>query len=455
MNLTRSLYSLAMWLAQPVLRAKLRRRAVAEPAYAQHLPERFGFYESTSAHQRDMQGYVWIHAVSLGETRAAAILLAQLRPLLPGMRLLLTHGTATGRAEGAKLLQPGDVQAWLPWDTRSATAQFFKHFQPRIGMVMETEVWPNLCATASSAGVPMVLANARLNDKSLRAAQRIAWLARPAYASFAQVWAQTDADAQRLKLVGAINVSVQGNVKFDATPNDAQVQLGRAWRTELQRPVVMLASSREGEESLFLEQIKAVVQAVTAQQAINFVANASQLNVQWLIVPRHPQRFDAVATLITQAGFTVSRRSQWPTHADAATLPVSLPAPLPADVWLGDSLGEMALYYGLADCALLGGSFAPLGGQNLIEAIAAGCPVVMGPHTFNFADAASTAQDQGAAKRVHDMHRGLEAAVHLTAHATQLLAMQRAGNHWLAASRGAAQRMARMSVAALRTSGSP
>ena len=429
----RSLYSLAMWLAQPFLRAKLHRRAVAEPAYAQHMPERFGQYAAASA----QTGCVWIHAVSLGETRAAAILVAQLRALLPGMQLLLTHGTATGRAEGAQLLQTGDVQAWLPWDTRSATAHFFKHFQPRIGIVMETEVWPNLCAAASSASVPMVLANARLNDKSMRAAQRIAWLARPAYASFAQVWAQTEADAQRLKTVGAHNVSVQGNVKFDATPNDAQVQLGRAWRTELQRPVVMLASSREGEEILFLEQIKAVVLAFNAQIAINSVANISQLNVQWLIVPRHPQRFDAVATLITQAGFTVSRRSQWPANADAATLP----APLPADVWLGDSLGEMALYYGLADCALLGGSFAPLGGQNLIEAIAAGCPVVMGPHTFNFADAASTAQDQGAAKRVTDMAHGVSSAVALATQTAPLDVMRVAGEQWLSASRGAAQRM--------------
>jgi 3-deoxy-D-manno-octulosonic-acid transferase len=435
MNFTRSLYSLAMWLAQPVLRAKLRRRAVAEPAYAQHLPERFGQYESTNA----QAGYVWIHAVSLGETRAAAILLAQLRPLLPGMRLLLTHGTATGRAEGAKLLQPGDVQAWLPWDTRSATTKFFQHFQPRIGIVMETEVWPNLCAAAAQAGVPMVLANARLNDKSQRAAQRISWLARPAYASFAQVWAQTDADAQRLKTVGARNVSVQGNVKFDAAPNTAQVQQGRAWRAALQRPVVMLASSREGEEALFLEEIKSVVQVSIAQAAINSVASMPSPKVQWLIVPRHPQRFDEVAALITQAGFTVSRRSQWA----SATAPefASLSPPAKADVWLGDSLGEMALYYGLADCALLGGSFAPLGGQNLIEAIAAGCPIVMGPHTFNFADAAGTAQEQGAAQRVVDIAQGVTLAVVLATQSTQLDAMRAAGEQWLSASRGAAQRM--------------
>jgi 3-deoxy-D-manno-octulosonic-acid transferase len=359
----------------------------------------------------------------LGETRATAILLAQLREALPGMRLLLTHSTATGREEGHKLLHSGDVQAWLPWDTRAATAQFFKHFQPRIGIVMETEVWPNLCAAAQRAGVPMVLANARLNDKSMRTAQRIAWLARPAYASFVQVWAQTEADAQRLKAVGAQSVGVQGNVKFDAAPTDALVQRGRAWRTTSGRPVVLLASSREGEESLFLEQIKALAQRNNAQAAMLSV-------VQWLIVPRHPQRFDEVAALITQAGLTLSRRSQW---SDT---------PVPSDVWLGDSLSEMALYYGLSDCALLGGSFAPLGGQNLIEAIAAGCPIVMGPHTFNFADAATTAVEQGAALRVEDMQRGVEAALQLIADVAGREAMQHSGSQWLAGSRGAAQRMA-------------
>jgi 3-deoxy-D-manno-octulosonic-acid transferase len=423
MSFTRAAYSAALWLAQPVLRAKLRRRAAVEPLYGEQLNERFGRYDNASDIPNYGKGCVWIHAVSLGETRAAAILLEQLRQVLPGMQLLLTHSTATGREEGRKLLHSGDIQAWLPWDTRAATTQFFKHFQPRIGIVMETEVWPNLCAAAQNAGVLMVLANARLNDKSLRTTQRIAWLARPAYASFAQVWAQTELDAQRLKAVGAQNVSVQGNVKFDAAPAEDQIQKGRAWRTAAGRPVMLLASSREGEENLFLEQIKALAKVNNAPAAINSV-------VQWLIVPRHPQRFDEVAALITQAGLTLSRRSQW------------RDAPLPADVWLGDSLSEMALYYGLSDCALLGGSFAPLGGQNLIEAIAAGCPVVMGPHTFNFADAATTAVKQGAALRVEDMLRGVEAALQLAKNTSEREAMQRAGSQWLAGSRGAAQRMA-------------
>jgi 3-deoxy-D-manno-octulosonic-acid transferase len=425
-TLARTLYSAALWLAQPLLRAKLAQRAEAEPAYAQHVQERFGYYDFPADH-----GAVWIHAVSLGETRAAAILIAQLRQRIPNMRLLLTHGTATGRAEGAKLLQEGDRQVWLPWDTTAAVRQFFVHFQPRIGIVMETEVWPNLCAAAQAIGVPLVLANARLNEKSARSAQRLAWLAQPAYAAFSQVWAQTSQDAQRLVAVGAQHVSVQGNLKFDAQLSALQLAQGKAWRAASGQPVVLLASSREGEEDLFLQKIKKLSQSSIEHAAIdNAAINILKIRkVQWLIVARHPQRFDEVANKITLAGFTVSRRSQW---ADA---------PLAADVWLGDSLGEMALYYGLADVALLGGSFAPLGGQNLIEAIAAGCPVVMGPHTFNFADASNTAVDQHAALRAIDMASGLEAAVLLSMNTQRRTAMQSAGDHWLKASRGTAQRM--------------
>jgi 3-deoxy-D-manno-octulosonic-acid transferase len=448
-SLPRALYSSLLWLAQPWLRAKLARRAKAEPEYGEKVEERFGHYSAPAE-----PGAVWVHAVSLGETRAAAILIAKLRYLMPGIRLLLTHGTATGRSEGLALLQAGDAQVWLPWDTLGATQRFVAHFKPAIGIVMETEVWPNLCAAARSAGVPLVLANARLNASSERSALRLAWLARPAYASFAQVWAQTPGDAQRLKAVGAQSVSVQGNLKFDASTATQQVQQGREWRASCARPVVMLASSREGEEILFLEHIRALAQSNIAVAAINSEAlgasnswlqapssgslvAAHSAPVQWMIVPRHPQRFDAVAQLITQAGFTVSRRSQW--HE----------SPQYADVWLGDTLGEMALYYGLADVALLGGSFAPLGGQNLIEAIAASCPVVMGPHTFNFADAAHTALEQGAALRVQGMAQGVEAAVALAADAPRRAAMGTAGDQWLSISRGAAQRMAQEVVAML------
>ena len=429
MPASRVLYDLATWLAQPLLRRKLRRRGAAEPGYLHAVDERFGHY--SQPRPADAAPLVWIHAVSLGETRAAAILLAALRPRLPGMRLLLTHGTATGRAEGAGLLQPGDVQVWQPWDSPGAVRRFLAQYRPDVGVLMETEIWPNLILQASARGVPLALANARLSEKSLRGARRAGGLLRPAYRALSAVWAQTEADAVRLRAIGAGPVTVLGNLKFDARPAPELLARGRAWRAESRRPVVMLASSREGEEAEFLKQIQALALAERAPAAIKKEMFDTTLpTVQWLIVPRHPQRFDAVADAIAAAGLSVSRRSAW-----AA-------APEPADVWLGDSLGEMSAYYALADVALLGGSFAPLGGQNLIEAAACGCPVVMGPHTFNFAQAAELAQAAGAARRVADLAAALAAARALLADAPVLAAMRRAAQDFARAHRGAAERTA-------------
>ena len=421
------LYSALTWAVQPLLRRKLRRRAVAEPGYGQHIAERFGRYSSDSADAATP--LVWLHAVSLGETRAAAILLTALRQQLPGMRLLLTHGTATGRAEGAKLLQPGDVQVWQPWDTRAAVARFLQRFRPAVGLLMETELWPNLVAGCRTHGVPLALVNARLSDKSQRQAQRLAWLARPAYAALSAVWAQTELDAQRLRSLGAPVRGVLGNLKFDVVPDAAQLAQGRAWRVHSPRPVVLFASSREGEEALLIDNLvskQPLAQSIRALAAIKSGVNQRD-DVQWLIVPRHPQRFDEVAQLLEGAGLRVSRRSQW------------AGAPLPADVWLGDSLGEMALYYGLADVALLGGSFAPLGGQNLIEAAACACPVVLGPHTFNFAEAAELACAAGAAQRVADMAHGVAVASALAQDRAALAPAQQRATQYAQAHRGAAQ----------------
>ena len=428
---SRVLYDLATWLAQPLLRRKLRRRGAAEPGYLHAVDERFGHY--SQPRPAGAAPLVWIHAVSLGETRAAAILLAALRPRLPGMRLLLTHGTATGRAEGAGLLQPGDVQVWQPWDSPGAVRRFLAQYRPDVGVLMETEIWPNLILQASARGVPLALANARLSEKSLRGARRAGGLLRPAYRALSAVWAQTEADAVRLRAIGAGPVTVLGNLKFDARPAPELLACGRAWRAESRRPVVMLASSREGEEVELLEQIKALALDGQARAAIKNEVKAMSAPL-WLIVPRHPQRFAEVADLARAAGFEVAQRSRW---ADAPS-----PDALTADVWIGETLGEMTLYYSLADVALLGGSFAPLGGQNLIEAAACGCPVVMGPHTFNFAQAAELAQAAGAARRVDDLAAALAAAHQLLADAPALAAMRRAAQDFAQAHRGAAERTA-------------
>jgi 3-deoxy-D-manno-octulosonic-acid transferase len=379
-------YGWLLRLAQPLLRWKLARRSRAEPGYGQAVPERFGRYQQAAEARSEL---IWVHAVSLGETRAAELLIRALRQRLPGMRLLLTHGTATGRVQGQLLLRPGDVQVWQPWDTPEATDRFLAHFRPRLGVLMETEVWPQMVAQAAKRSVPLVLANARLSERSLRKAQRWSVLARPAYGRLTAVLAQTDDDAKRLRGLGATVQAVLGNLKFDATPHAAQCELGRQRRAALARPVLMFASSRDGEELLLL-------------QALAVLSRPWPFEV--LVVPRHPQRFEAVAGLIQSHGHRLVRRSEW---GEALT---SWPAPA-GSVWLGDTLGEMALYYSLASVALLGGSFMPLGGQNLIEAAACGCPVIMGPHTFNFSDVAEQALQEGAASRVPDMPQALNQAM--------------------------------------------
>jgi 3-deoxy-D-manno-octulosonic-acid transferase len=433
-----SLYRLLTWALEPLIRVRLKRRAIKEPLYGQWIEERFGQYQHPAS-----EGWVWIHAVSLGETRAAAILLKDLRLQVPGMKLLLTHGTATGREEGIKLLQAGDIQVWQPWDSAHATRAFVAHFKPRIGIVMETEVWPNLCAAATHAAVPMVLANARLSEKSLTKAQRLSALSQTAFASFTTVLAQTNDDALRLKRAGARDVRVAGNLKFDVRIDPTLLQKGQALKHIGAQRVILLAVSREGEEAQFLELIRSLAVVNTARDAIESVADSGIPELQWLIVPRHPQRFDEVQRLCEQAGFKVSRRSSWHHHP-----------PQSADIWLGDSLGEMAMYYGLADVALLGGSFEPLGGQNLIEAIAAGCPVIMGSHTFNFQEASDTAERCGAAIRVPSMQAGLRQAIELLGQPTKHDAMRLAGKHWLATSQGAASQQA-LALAHLLASNAP
>lgn len=382
--LARQAYTLVLRLGTPAYLWRVWSRGREEPDYRARWPERLGFYPGSAgrASDRGQRGaWVWVHAVSLGEARAAAPLIAALRAQRPDLRLLLTHTTATGREAGRALLLPGDVQTWLPYDTPGAVRRFLRHFQPSVGVLMETEVWPNLQHEARRAGVPMVLANARLSPKSLRQGQRFAALLRPAAQALSLTLAQTDGDAERLRAMGADPVHVCGNLKFDMTPPPELLARGRRWRDADARPLCLAASTREGEESGLLDAWMATAPAMPSPRP------------RLLIVPRHPQRFDEVAALVAQRGLSLSRRSTWPGgQPDAAALR--------AEVWLGDSMGEMPAYYAAAAVAWLGGSFAPLGGQNLIEAAACACPLILGPSTYNFAEAAELSLAAGAARRV-------------------------------------------------------
>jgi len=305
-------------------------------------------------------------------------------------------------------------------------ARFLRNHRPAVGVLMETEVWPGLLHAAQTSGVPMVLANARLSARSLAKGQRLALLMRPAVAVFRRVLAQTDADAQRLLAAGAVPAAVQvvGNLKFDLSPSAALLAQGASWRETVRsatgRPVVLMASSRAGEEAELLAAWQALPPTFTRPLL--------------LLVPRHPQRFDEVAAMVMAAGLRASRRSAWTAQPAADDVL--------ADVWLGDSIGEMPLYYAAASVALLGGSFAPLGGHNLIEAAACGCPLVMGLHTFNFAAAAELSLAAGAALRTADMASAVQAAATLANDKAQRAAMSAAALAFAAKHRGAAARMA-------------
>lgn len=405
--MARLVYSLIIYLATPLILLRLLWRARRQPQYLRHLPERWAFH-AVAAPAR----LIWVHAVSVGETRAAQPLIEALQEAWPEHRILLTCMTPTGRAAGSEVYGDTVIQAYLPYDYPDAVDRFFRHFSPCFGVLMETEIWPNLLAVAKRRGVPVVLANARLSERSARAYGKVAVLARPAFSALAAVAAQTPGDAQRIAQLGAGNVSVCGNLKFDVTPAPEKIALGKAWREALGgRQAWLAASTREGEEALVLE-------------AWRGIAGSRALLV---LVPRHPQRFAEVAALLTRLGIGFVRRSD------------SLPGP-ETQVWLGDSMGEMAAYYALADIAFVGGSLLPLGGQNLIEAAACACPVVVGPHTFNFEQANADAIAAGAALRVPDAEALVATVCRVLDDAGELGEMRAAALRFAAAHRGAGAR---------------
>ena len=407
----RALYTLLWYLALPWLPLRLWWRGRRERGYRERIGERFGAYRGAAR-----APVLWVHAVSLGETRAAAPLVERIRRAYPDATVLLTHMTATGRAAGHALFGDDVVQAWLPYDVPFAVRAFLRHFRPRAGMIVETELWPNLVALAGAAGVPLYLVNGRLSERSARGYARVPALARPMLASLAGIAAQSAADAARFSALGASPPVVTGNLKFDLEIPDAALALGRELRVRCgaERPVWVAGSTRDGEEALILDALaRATLPAATLT----------------VIVPRHPQRFDAVAQLLRQRGIPFVRRGD--------------NAPVPADVgvMLGDTMGEMLGYYAAADVVFVGGSLVPLGGQNLIEPIALARPTLIGPHTFNFAEATANALAAGAAGRVEDADALIAEAGALLADPARRAAMGQAALAFHAAHRGAGQRL--------------
>ncbi len=433
----RWLYTLLLHLVAPLFWWRLWRRARREGGQWQILhPHRFGRRWRCQLPAAP----VWVHAVSLGELRAAQPLIQEL--LAAGESVLLTHTTATAMAAGrqafAEALAAGRLQqAWLPYDFPRAVSRFLAAARPRLGLLIEREIWPNLLAECRARGVPMLLVNARLSARSARALSHWRALWRPALGGLAAVLAQTRADGERLQALGAPPALMTGNLKFDVTLDAAALARGRAWREAWRRPVVVLASSRDGEEALWRQAWRDEL----ATQAIDHLANLTAEPV-WLLVPRHAQRFEALARWLAEdacpgEGEAVSA-SHWRRRSTFG--PDEVPDLTGAVGMLGDSVGEMATYYGAAQVALLGGSFADFGGQNLLEACAAGVPVIMGPSVRNFAQAAADAEAAGAAVQVTDMAQAVALARGWLADEAGLAERSQRAREFVAAHQGATRR---------------
>jgi 3-deoxy-D-manno-octulosonic-acid transferase len=365
---SRFLYTLGTIALIPWALLHLLWRARRQPDYLRHWPERFGFLPPPPP-----APLIWIHAVSVGETRAAQPLVAALRLRYPDHAIVMTQMTPTGRQTAEALFGDTVARVYLPYDLPWAVGRFLAHYRPTLGLIVETEIWPNLIAAARRRQVPVLLVNARLSERSANRYAHLPTLIRETLANLTIIAAQSDEDAERLRSLGAPHVDVLGNLKFDVTPPPAQHALGEDFRRRLgSRPLFLCASTRDGEEELIIDAWR---QFGCAEMLL-------------AIVPRHPQRFDDVARLLDQ------RQLAWQRRSDGASLRAD------TRVWLGDSMGELFAYYAAADIAFVGGSLLDHGGQNLIEPCALGKPVLIGPSTYNFADAAREAVAIGAARTV-------------------------------------------------------
>ena len=404
-----TLYRLLMWSLVPLAGLRLLIRARRQPAYLENVAERFGFYEQAAT-----QPVIWIHAVSVGETRAAEPLIEALIERHADKQILLTNMTPTGRQTSQQLFGERVLRCYLPYDLGPAVDRFLRHFKPVSALVMETELWPTLVARSFQRGVAVQLVNARLSDRSARRYVRFAPLTRQMFGQLGIVCAQTNRDATRFRQLGATRVEVTGNLKFDRAVPQQQLALGAQLRQLFgeDRQVFLAASTRDGEEELVLD-------------AISNVPTPGLLTV---IVPRHPQRFDAVADLLRKAGVRFQRRSE------------NKPIDDTTRVVLGDSMGEMFAYYAGCDIAFIGGSLRPLGGQNLLEACAVGKPVIVGPHTFNFEEATEQAIEAGAACRVDDAAMLASMLSDLLANPARAKQIGNAGRQFMQKHRGATQR---------------
>ena len=409
--MNRFLYSILLAVLLPFVPLKLLWRGFKQPAYLRHWGERFGFYNTPVN-----KATIWLHCVSVGETRAAEPLIKALQLQYPLHQILITHGTPTGREASEALFGDSVQRVYLPYDVPFAVNKFLKHFQPKIGLLMETELWFNLIAACKQREIPLLLLNARLSEKSAKGYAKLGKLAAEGLQNLAAIAAQTSEDANRLQTLGARHVSVTGNLKFDVKPPADSLDKGLQLRGLLgvDRTVFLASSTRKGEEKHILEAVKG-------------------LDVLTIIVPRHPQRFNDVEGIILKSGLSYQRRSNLVGPVDKRI-----------QVILGDSMGELFTYYAACDFTFVGGSLLEYGGQNLIEAACMGKPILIGEHTFNFADVSENAIRAKAAIRVKNMAALRDRIQYLMHNTAKRDKMGEAALRFSAGSTGATVRMMKL-----------
>lgn len=410
----KTVYTLLFYLALPLILLRLIWRGFRAPAYFKRWPERFGF----APNKPNALPIIWIHAVSVGEVEASRPLISGLKKRYPKHHLLLTTMTPTGSDRVKSLFADTVLHCYLPYDLPFAIRRFLKTIQPEFGIIMETELWPNLLLTCQQQNIPLVIANARLSARSAKGYQKLATFSRQMLQAIPLIATQTSTDRDRFQQLGARPESVHavGNLKYEMRLPASLIEQAELMRTLWgNRPVWVVASTHEGEEEIILNASKQV--------------RAHFPDLLLIIVPRHPERFDRAAGLSRRAGFKTLRRSD------------NQPCSLDVQVLVVDTMGELPLFYATADVALIGGSLVPHGGHNLLEPAALGRAVVTGPHFFNFTEITQRFLAAHAAIEVKDSQELAQTINTLLGDPQRRSEMGQAGLALIEQSKGASQRL--------------
>jgi len=418
----RYLYTLAMYLVTPLMVLRLLARGVRSRPYHRRWPERFGFFDAPG-----FSGSLWIHAVSVGEVNAAEPLIKALRRDYPNAPLVITTVTPTGTARVHQLFGDSVFHVYLPYDLPFAVSRFLRQVRPRLALIVETEIWPNLYFACRNRGIPLMIVNARLSERSMRGYKPLRGMVRSALRCVRKIAAQSRTDAARYRLLGADpqQIVVTGNMKFDMPIPQGVVTDGAAMREHWgpRRPVWMAASTHEGEELTVLEAHLQVLKRLP--------------DALLLLAPRHPERFRMVEQSVRSLGFTVATHS-----ANGVPLPSH-------QVFVIDAMGQLMPFFSAAEVAFVGGSLVPIGGHNVLEPAALSTPVLVGPHTFNFEEITRSLLLQGGAERVAGNEQLGHDVLELLRDPAKRERMGRAAQQVFDRERGAVQRIMQMIDAVL------